>query len=136
VIDARSRSLAIVGCLVLLGIIVELVRRRRLKEEYSVLWVATAVVLLIMAAWTELLRWITDKIGGVTLSSTLFFFGLLFVFGMLLHFSVRVSALERRLTALVQEIGLLGAREPSDVALLSVDPASPGSAHGGPDEPQ
>jgi glycosyltransferase involved in cell wall biosynthesis len=115
VIDARSRALAIVGCLVLLGIIVELVRRRRLKEEYSVLWVATAVVLLIMAAWYQLLGWITDAIGGVALSSTLFFLGLLFVFGMLLHFSVRVSALERRLMALVQEIGLLGAKPPPDV---------------------
>jgi len=113
VIDARSRSLAIFGCLVLLAVIVDLVRRRRLKEEYSVLWVATAVVLLVMAAWYQLLGWITDAIGGVALSSTLFFMGLLFVFGMLLHFSVRVSALERRLTALIQEVGLLGVRPAS-----------------------
>jgi len=115
VIDARSRALAIVGCLGLLAIIVELVRRRRMKEEYSVLWVATAVVLLVMAAWYQLLGWITDAIGGVALSSTLFFLGLLFVFGMLLHFSVRVSALERRLTALIQEVGLLGVTPPSSV---------------------
>lgn len=127
-IDARSRALAIVGCLVLLGIIVELVRRRRLKEEYSVLWVATAVVLLVMAAWYQLLGWITDAIGGVALSSTLFFLGLLFVFGMLLHFSVRVSALERRLTALVQEIGLLGAKPPPDEPLASDDDGGDASA--------
>jgi hypothetical protein len=115
VIDARSRALAIIGCLGLLAIIIELVRRRRMKEEYSVLWVATAVVLLVMAAWYQLLGWITDAIGGVALSSTLFFLGLLFVFGMLLHFSVRVSALERRLTALVQEVGLLSVRSPADI---------------------
>jgi hypothetical protein len=90
------------------------VRRRRLKEEYSVLWVITALVLLVLASWYELLQEITDAIGGVADSSTLFFFGLLFAFLMLLHFSVRVSALERRLTALVQEIGLLGVRTPPE----------------------
>jgi hypothetical protein len=112
VIDARTRAIAIVGALMLLLLIVDLVRRRRLKEEYSVLWVITALVLLVLASWYELLQEITDAIGGVADSSTLFFFGLLFAFLMLLHFSVRVSALERRLTALVQEIGLLGVRRP------------------------
>jgi hypothetical protein len=114
VIDARIRVIAIVGALMLLLLIVDLVRRRRLKEEYSVLWVITALVLLVLASWYELLQEITDAIGGVADSSTLFFFGLLFAFFMLLHFSVRVSALERRLTSLVQEIGLLGVRTPPE----------------------
>lgn len=107
-IDTKTRILAIAGSLVLLLVVIDLVRRRRLKEEYSVLWVAASVVLLILAAWFELLEWITTAIGGVALSSTLFFFALLFVFFMLLHFSVRISALERRFTALVQEMGLIG----------------------------
>ncbi len=98
----------------LLLLIIDLVRRRRLKEEYSVLWVITALVLLVLATWYGLLQRITDAIGGVADSSTLFFFGLLFAFFMLLHFSVRVSALERRLTALVQEIGLLGVKTPTE----------------------
>lgn len=128
-IDAKSRLLAIVGCLLLLSLIVDLVRRRRLKEEYSVLWILTAVLLLVMAAWTDLLSWLTTLIGGVTLSSTLFFLGLVFVFVMLLHFSVRVSALERRLTALVQEIGLLTAGRhgaaPSSVSPVTAPPTAP-----------
>jgi hypothetical protein len=114
VIDFRTRVIAIAGALMLLLLIIDLVRRRRLKEEYSVLWVITALVLLVLASWYGLLQRITDAIGGVADSSTLFFFGLLFAFFMLLHFSVRVSALERRLTALVQEIGLLGVRAPVD----------------------
>jgi hypothetical protein len=116
VIDARTRIVAVAGALLLLFLIIDLVRRRRLKEEYSVLWVITALVLLVLASWYELLQKITDAIGGVADSSTLFFFGLIFAFFMLLHFSVRVSALERRLTALVQEIGLLGVRSPGDGA--------------------
>jgi hypothetical protein len=107
-IDTRTRILAVAGSLLLLLMIIDLVRRRRLKEEYTVLWVITSLALLVLAAWFELLKWITGVIGGVAPSSTLFFFGLLFVFFMLLHFSVRVSVLEQRLTEVIQEIGLLG----------------------------
>ena len=103
----ETRIIAVAGSLFILGLIIELVRRRRLKEEYSLLWILTAVVLLVFSVWYELLLRVTDLIGAVLPSSTLFFFGLVFVLLMLLHFSVRVSLLERRMTALVQEIGLL-----------------------------
>jgi hypothetical protein len=112
VIDTRTRIIAVAGALLLLLMVIDLVRRRRLKEEYSVLWVVIALVVLVLAGWYELLQKITQAIGGVADSSTLFFFGLIFAFLMLLHFSVRVSALERRLTSLVQEIGLMGVRSP------------------------
>lgn len=108
-IDPKTRILAIAGSIAVLLGVLELVRRRRLKEEYSVLWVLTSVVLLVLALWYGLLLKITKAIGAVLPSSTLFFFGLIFVMLMLLHFSVRVSELERRITALVQELGLLGA---------------------------
>jgi len=110
----ETRILAVAGSLFVLGLIVELVRRRQLKEEYSLLWILTALVLLVFALWYELLLKVTDLIGAVLPSSTLFFFGLVFVLLMLLHFSVRVSMLERRITALVQEIGLLTISAPSN----------------------
>jgi hypothetical protein len=106
----ETRVLAVASSLFVLGVIIELVRRRRLKEEYSLLWIVTALVLLVLSVWYGLLLDITKLIGAVLPSSTLFFFGLIFVMLMLLHFSVRVSLLERRLTALVQELGLLAAR--------------------------
>ena len=110
-IDLKTRALAVLASLFLLIFVIDLVRRRKLKEEYSVLWVAAATTLLVLAAWSQLLEWITRLIGGVALSSTLFFFALVFVFFLLLHYSVRISELERRLTTLVQEIGLMGASE-------------------------
>jgi hypothetical protein len=108
--DPKTRIVAIASSLFLLAMIIELVRRRRLKEEYSLLWIVTALALLVLSVWYGLLLDITKLIGAVLPSSTLFFFGLIFVMLMLLHFSVRVSLLERRLTALVQELGLLAAR--------------------------
>jgi hypothetical protein len=109
-----TRILAIGGSLAILLMVIELVRRRRLKEEYSVLWVLTAIVLLVLSIWFDLLLEITDAIGAVLPSSTLFFFGLVFALLMLLHFSVRVSSMERRITMLVQELGLLTVQEPPE----------------------
>ncbi len=110
-ISANLRIIAIAGSLILLIFIVELVRRRRLKEEYSVLWVATALALLLLAVWGGLLRDLAHFIGADSQASTLYFFGLLFVVFLLLHFSVRVSNLERRVIVLLQEIALLGERD-------------------------
>jgi hypothetical protein len=101
--------IGILGSLTLLLFIFELVRRRELKEEYTVLWVLTGVVLLVLAAWEGLLRAIAEAIGASSEASMLYFFGLIFVVFLLLHFSVRVSRLERRVVALMQEIALLGA---------------------------
>jgi hypothetical protein len=106
-ISTNTRIVAILGSLALLFFVVELVRRRRLKEEYSALWVIVASVLLILALWGGLLHDLTHAIGAVSEASTLYLFGLLFIILLLLNFSVRVSMLERRLTALVQEIALL-----------------------------
>ncbi len=109
-ISTNLRVVAIAGSLALLVFIVELVRRRRLKEEYSVLWVATALVLLLLAVWGGLLRDLAHLIGAGSQASALYFFGIIFVVFLLLHFSVRVSNLERRVVVLLQEVALLNER--------------------------
>jgi hypothetical protein len=113
-VDVRIRILTIGGALAILLAVIELVRRRKLKEEYSVLWVITAVLVLVVSIWFTALRSLTDAIGAISPVSTLFFFGLLFCIALLLHFSVRISSLERRLTTLVQEVGLMTVTEPEE----------------------
>jgi hypothetical protein len=108
-ISWNLRIIGIVGSVGLLLFILEAVRRRQLKEEYTVLWVITGVVLLLLAAWPGLLRDVRNLIGASSEASTLYFFGLLFVVALVLHFSVRVSRLERRVVSMMQEIALLGA---------------------------
>jgi len=115
-ISTNLRIIAIAGSLALLIFVIELVRRRHLKEEYSVLWVATALALLLLAAWGGLLRDLAHFVGANSQASTLYFFGIIFVVFLLLHFSVRVSNLERRVVVLLQEIALLGERDAHPVA--------------------
>jgi hypothetical protein len=110
--DPKLRFIAVGGSVLVFAFVIELVRRRRLKEEYSLLWILTAAALLLLSIWDGLLTDVSDLIGAAAPQSTLFFFGLMFVVLMLLHFSVRISALERRITSLVQELGLLSLSGP------------------------
>lgn len=122
----RIRFLTILAAVLILAMIIELVRRRKLKEEYSVLWVLTATFLVVLSVWYGLLVKLTHLIGGTVPSSTLFFFGLMFVVSLLLHFSIRVSLLERRITSLVQEIALLSlAGQHAEVSPSASQPEEP-----------
>jgi hypothetical protein len=105
--DPKLRFIAVAGSVFVFVFVIELVRRRRLKEEYSLLWILTSAGLIVLAAWDGLLNEASNLIGAAAPQSTLFFFGLTFVVLMLLHFSIRISALERQIISLVQEIGLL-----------------------------
>ena len=129
-IDLRLRVLTIVGSAVVLLLVLELVRRRKLKEEYSVVWVVTAVALLVLSVWTGLLEAITDALGISAPASLIFFFGLLFFLVLMLHFSVKVSALERKLTALSQEVAIRGVEGPVEAARLEEFPGNSPSRPG------
>lgn len=103
----RLQLLAILISLVMLFGIVELVRRRKLKEEYSFLWLLTGVILFVLAVNFNLLVKLTQAIGVVTPVNTLFFFGLLFVIVLCLHYSLKISQLTIQVKTLAQKVALL-----------------------------
>jgi hypothetical protein len=110
-VDIRQRILAAVCGVGLLVVIIELVRRRKLKEEYSVLWLVAGVAIVAVGLSYTLLEVITRFIGAGWTSSTLFFFGILFLVALCLQFSVKISALENRVKNLAQQLALLEARK-------------------------
>lgn len=94
--------------LVLILITFELIRKERLREEYSILWLFTGVVVLIFSLWPNFIlsKFITGITGlhylsGVVIISFLFL--LLIVF----HFSVVISKLTNRNKELAQKHALL-----------------------------
>jgi hypothetical protein len=103
----KQRVFALAISITLLLLIIDLVRRRKLREEYSALWMLTGVVILVMASWFEFLEWITGLIGAALPVSTLFFFGLFFLILICLHFSVKMSEMSNQLRDLAQAIGIL-----------------------------
>jgi len=90
-------------------IIVELVRRRRLRVEYTWLWLAAGLSIVGLILRYDLLIWLTEAVGAVFPTSTLFFLATLFLGLVSLHYSVRLTALTREVKELTQELALLQA---------------------------
>lgn len=109
-VDPRQKILAAVCAVALLATIIELVRRRKLKEEYSLLWIVAGVAILVVGLNYSLLVALTRFIGAGWTSSTLFFFGIFFVLALSLQFSVKISALENRVKNLAQQLAIVQAQ--------------------------
>lgn len=103
----RVQWVSILGSAGLLLIVFELVRSRRLQEEYSILWLFTGGVLLLLSCWRGLLDRMAFVTGIHYPPSALFLVGLGFLLLILLHFSVIISDLSERTKKLAQEIALL-----------------------------
>jgi hypothetical protein len=103
----RNKIVALAVGVGLLLIIIELVRRRKLREEYSWLWLLTGAVILLLTVWFDLLKWITHLVGAVMPSSTIFLCAFVFLILISLHFSVVISRLTDRNRELAQRFALL-----------------------------
>ena len=106
----RVSIFAAVAALILLVVILELVRSRRLQERYALLWVMTAVVLLVFALWRDGLNVLARTVGIAYPPSALFLLGALFILIVLLHYSTVISELAERNLMLAQRIALLEQR--------------------------
>jgi hypothetical protein len=101
---------AALASVVLLGIVIELIRSRKLRERYALLWLATAGVILFFAAWRSGLHSLSEALGIAYPPNALFVLALLFVLVLLLHFSTVISKLSDRTTTLTQQLALLEER--------------------------
>jgi len=103
----EQRPFAILTSLALLTVIVYMIRKRRLREEYALLWLGVGLALIALALWYQLLEGLTRLIGAVDPTSALFIFSLLFLLILSIHFSAVNSRLKDQVKDLTQEIGLL-----------------------------
>ena len=103
----RIRIIAILICILLVAYVFELVRRRHLSEEYSMGWLVAGSMMLILSISEGLLVWGSNLVGATLFTSTLFFFGLVFLVTICLHFSIRISALTNQVRTLTQHMGIL-----------------------------
>jgi hypothetical protein len=92
------------------GVVFEMVRRRHLRERYAILWLAAALVLLLLASWTQLLRVLANAVGIATPSNAFFVVAFAFLLLLVLHFSTVVSRLSDENRVLAQRLSLLEER--------------------------
>ena len=84
-----------------------LVRKRALREEYTPIWIGAATGMLVLSVWPPLLYAITRSIGAWTPSSTLFFLGEMFLLAVCLNLAVRLSRANVQIKNLAQEVAIL-----------------------------
>jgi len=98
---------AIIISLIILVVVVDLIRRGMLKEQYALLWIASAIVLMILSVWRGLLDIIASILGVAYPPSFLFLVAFLFLLLIVLYFSVVISNISEKNKKLSQEVALL-----------------------------
>jgi hypothetical protein len=107
----RVSIAAAIASVLLLLVVFELIRSRRLRERYALLWLLTGVVLLVLSLWRGGLNTIASWFGisGYP-PAILFAVGILFILLVLLHYSTVISRLSDQSTILAQRLALLEER--------------------------
>jgi hypothetical protein len=103
----HQKIFAVMASILIMIIVVELVRRRKLREEYSWLWLLTGVIIILLVVWYDPLVFLTHLIGAIAPTTTLFIFGLLFLMLISLHYSIQISKLSRQVKEMAQQLTLL-----------------------------
>jgi hypothetical protein len=103
----RTLVVTIGGAVVLAIIVLEMVRRRRLQEEYSLLWLGTAAVILLLAGSRGLLDLLAWAMGVHYPPTSLLVVGFGCLLAAALHFSAVVSRLSDENKGLAQELAIL-----------------------------
>ena len=104
---SRVTVLSICASAALLLYTLEMVRRRKLREEYSILWLAGSVVILVLSLKQSWLVSIALAAGIAYPPSFLFLIGILFILLILIHFSIAISKLHMMNKKMAQEIAML-----------------------------
>ena len=107
----HQRIFALFIGIVIFVTILEMVRRKKLEEEYSFLWLIIGLGIVILVLWQGLLGWLTHLIGAMAQTTTIFIFGLVILVLINLHFSVKITKLSRQVKELAQQVSLLKINE-------------------------
>ncbi|HET7443563.1 MAG TPA: DUF2304 domain-containing protein [Solirubrobacterales bacterium] len=113
-LTSQTRILAAILALAFMLLILELIRRDRLQERYSVIWFVAGLGMLAGAAFPGLLQVVADAMGVRDTNVALFSIVLFFLLGLALNFSVIMSKQAAQITRLAQERALEKARQQSD----------------------
>ncbi len=102
-------AFGVVTVFIIFFTIIYLVKKGKLREEYSWMWLLTGLILLIVVLRFDFLVYISRLIGAVSPTNTLFVFGIIFLIFLCLHFAIKISLLTYEVKNLAQKVSLLEA---------------------------
>ena len=105
--SVKIQIFSIIISVVLFIFVFDLVRRKRLAEEYSIFWLLATMTIVLISIWKEFLFWISEILGVANAVSLLVLFLAIFFVIYSLHLSVQVTTLREQNRELIQWIGIL-----------------------------
>lgn len=108
-VDNRIQVLSIIGSLMLFLFILRLVKRKKLKEEYSLLWLGFGFVFIVLSIFKPMLEVVASAVGILYAPAALLLMLVISVFFILIQFSIVISKLAEGNKNLIQEVGILKA---------------------------
>ncbi|MCH7679903.1 DUF2304 domain-containing protein [candidate division KSB1 bacterium] len=103
----RIQVFAILASAAVCIVIVELVRKKKLMEKYSLIWIFSTVILITLSLWRNFLERLADFLGIYYAPTALFIVLSFCGLGLLIHFSIAISTLTEQNKILAQEVALL-----------------------------
>ena len=100
-------ALGVLGSVLTLGLLFEMLRRKRLREKYAVFWAGVAVVTLLVAAFPSSLGWVSVRLGVEVPANLLFFVASMVLLLISIQHSHELGRLEDRTRSLAEEVALL-----------------------------
>lgn len=110
VMEFRARLFAIVLGLAVLLFVINLVRTRKLKEEFALLWLLTGIVLVLTPLFIDYLDMLAYALGIEYPPALIFVLAIISLLFVLFQFSMRISRFSDQIKVLAQELALLRAR--------------------------
>jgi len=98
---------AIAGSLFFIASVLFLISRRKLREEFSLLWLFFGLIFLGLSLWRQSLNIIAELLGIAYPPAAIFLILIIGIISILIHFSIAISGLTERVKILVQEVGML-----------------------------
>jgi hypothetical protein len=108
--ELRARLFAMGLGIAVLLFVINLVRTRQLKEEFALLWLLTAVVLVLVPLFIDYLDMVAHALGIEYPPALIFVLAIISVLLILFQFSMRISRFSEQIKVLTQEVALLRAR--------------------------
>jgi len=106
--DLRQKLTSLLVAFLIFAVVVELVRRKKLTEEFSWIWLLAAFMVVMVALWDPLFSLIARITGIVEPRSIVFFFGIVFLILINLNLSIHLSKAKNEIKNIVQKIALSG----------------------------
>ena len=106
-IQPRTQVIMLLVGVAMLLVVLQMVRRGRIREQYALLWIVAAVVIAGAAVFIRDVEWLSHLVGVYYPPAFLFLLAILLLFVLQLHVSTVISNLREQNRSLVQDLGLL-----------------------------